>query len=1152
MTAIQDDLFSEANPTHYGDTRNHRNLFLPRLLERRSGDFRLTGKAFDRASEIIRKWADLESSGKLLTRKETALQGEFLSEVFGEALGYILFSEGAEQWNLEPQYKVNGETADAALGLFRNGEASPLAILEMKGPRVNLDRDRFNGRTPVQQCWDYLNALPDCPWGIVSNYVSFRLYHRGHTPRAYQLFVLQELRQSKKFQQFYYLFERRGLVPAVEGQKSRATVLLEETDNRQREVGDELYEDYHQNRCKLIGHLLSKPHKKPLGKAIRISQKILDRIVFIAFCEDRGLLPESSIERACRNVPPFARVVNPRWRNFLDLFRSIDKGNENIGIPPYDGGLFREDDEVDDLQLDDSWTSFFDGIGNYDFRDEINVDVLGHIFERSVNDIERIRLGGLFETVVEKVVRPKMAKSAERKRFGIYYTPRDFTDFIVHNVVGKEIDERFTALAQQHGLCHADFRGAKPESRLGEYWCACLTALRDIKIVDPACGSGAFLIKAYDLLEERYHEVVDHIGFHDGQEVEAMREQIPDIILQDNLFGADVSPEAVEITQLALWIRSARRGKTLTDLSDHIVCGNSLVSDPNVHPRAMEWQAAFPAIFKREPLGFDCVIGNPPWERMKLQEREFFDAPAPEIAAAVDAATRRRLIAELEKTHPQLYKHYCEVKTSADRTLDHVRQSGRFPLTGKGDVNTYAVFAELARSLVRDTGRVGLLVPSGIATDQTTSEFFGELVDAKALIGLYDFENRHGLFPDLHRSFKFSVLLFGGPKRQSPAADFVFFAHEMNELADKSRHIPLSPEDIKLLNPNTRTCPVFRSQRDAELTKAVYRRVPILVNAARGEAGNPWGIRFLTMFHQTNDAELFHTAKQLKNERFKRVGACWKKGKKTFLPLYEAKMIQMYDHRAASVVVKDENWMRQGQTEATTPVQHQEADYFPEPRWWVEDVRVAEQVSTERHSAYVAFKEVTSATNTRTMIASFIPFSGAMNSAPLMLIGEEISERQKCCLLANLNTFAFDFVTRQKVGGLHLNFFIVEQLPVFPPDFYKDSCPWDRRRLLETWVSDRVLKLTCTSNDMRPLAKAAGFDPPVHKWKPDERAELQAELDAAYFLLYGIQRDDVEYSLSTFSGTGSPPESTLTPISIADLILRHYDRLLAKCSHQSR
>ena len=1146
MIAVQDDLFPEPSPTRYGEPRGRRNLFLPKYLERDSIGYRLGDKLLDQAHRIILKWAELESSGTLLSRTETTLEGEFLLEIFGKALGYALFSEGADEWNVEPKFKVNGGIADAALGLFRRSHKQPLAVIELKGPHVNLDRDRFNGRTAVQQCWDYLNALPECPWGIVSNYVSFRLYHRDHTPRACQLFVLQELRSVRAFRQFYYLFERGGLVPGVEGQKSRAVVLLEKTDTRQREVGDELYEGYHHNRTKLIQHLIARPQSRPLERAIHISQKILDRIIFIAFCEDRGLIPARSITRAYHQLPPFVRVVNPRWRNFLDLFRSIDKGHEKTGIPPYDGELFREDVEVDNLQLGDEWTLFFEIIGNYDFREEVNVDVLGHLFEKSVSDIERIRLGGFFATETEARSQPKMEKSAERKRFGIYYTPADFTKFIVYNTVGKLIEERFSALARKQGLRDDDIVSPRPDPDLARYWQACLAALRAIKIVDPACGSGAFLIKAYDLLEEKYHEVIDHLTFHGGRKNELLRDQIPEMILRENLFGVDVSPQAVEITQLALWIRSARQGKKLTDLSEHIVCGNSLVSDSNVHARAMNWKETFPTVLSREDPGFDCVIGNPPWERMKLQEREFFDALAPEIAGAVNAATRRNLIGEIEQNNPELYRRYCEAKDQADRTLDYIRQSGRFPLTGKGDINTYAVFAELARTVVRETGSVGLLVPSGIATDQTTSEFFGQLVDSKALIGLYDFENRHGLFVDVDRRFKFSVLLFGGGKDRAPAADFVFFAHEMTELREGGRHIPLSADDIHLLNPNTHTCPIFRSQRDAELTKSIYERVPVLVNAAGSESGNPWGVRFLTMFHQTNDAELFHTAGKLKAARFKKVGACWTRGKKRFLPLYEAKMIQVYDHRASSVVVEKKNWMRQGQTISTTVVQHQETEFSPVPRWWVAEEKVFQAVGRDRPCGFIGFKDITSPTNQRTMIAAAIPWSAVTNHFPLILTDQ--APRLELCLLANLNSFVLDYAARQKIGGITLNFFIVEQLPVLPPDSYAEACLWDRRCTLGKWVSDRVLKLTSTSNDMLPLAEATGFDPPVHKWKPDERFELQAELDAAYFLLYGIKRDDVIYILSTFSGAGSPPESTLLPVSTTDLILKCYDRFQAKCA----
>ncbi|MEI7837769.1 MAG: DNA methyltransferase, partial [Planctomycetota bacterium] len=663
------------------------------------------------------------------------------------------------------------------------------------GPGIDLDRDRSQGRTPVQQCWDYLNEAPECPWGIVSNIVSFRLYRRELGSACCQVFTLKELKVPEKFREFYYLFERGGLLPTLPGQTPRADALLEKTAQRQREVGDELYDSYHGSRVALVQHLCGDPHNKPLEKAIYIAQRLLDRIVFLAFCQDRGLLPPKTIAKAYNSLPPFYRVTNPRWQNFLDLFRVVDKGDPKHQISPFNGGLFRADGEVDDLQLEDEWTDFFREIGTYDFRDEVNVDVLGHLFERSINDLERLRLGGFFQTSQEKTG-PKMPKSAERKKLGTYYTPPDFTRFIVFNTVGKILSERFETKARESGLTAADLAADKPDPRNAAYWRACLDILRGLKVLDPACGSGAFLIQAFDLLEVTYRHVIDHIAFHEGPKAEALRDEIPDFILHDNLFGVDLAPEAVEITQLALWISSARTGRTLADLSANIVCGNSLVADKTVNPRALDWREAFPDVFARPEGPFDCVISNPPWERLKLQEREFFDALAPGIASSVNAATRREKIAQLEKLQPDLHRRYLETKAGAENVLDYVRSCGRFPLTGKGDVNTYAVFAELARTLVAPAGAAGLLVPSGIATDHTTKEFFGELSGSNALFGLYDFENKAPVFPDVHRSFKFSVLLFGGADRKTEAADFFFFARTMEDLDDKSRHIALTAQDM--------------------------------------------------------------------------------------------------------------------------------------------------------------------------------------------------------------------------------------------------------------------------------------------------------------------------------------------------------------------
>jgi hypothetical protein len=1145
--------------------RPPRNLFMevererhPRLFIRRMLDAEATrapwveGSDEAKAWEKLKHWADLAEKGHL-GQKETSLDAEFLEKVFGDALGYRSVTEEPEQYHRERNFSVPGAgPADGALGKFSSGgESKPLAIIELKGADTDLDHDKFNGRTPVQQLWDYLDQLPDCPWGILSNYVTIRLYHRGAPRRAYEEFTVQDFRDQNRFRQFYYLFEREGLL-GNRLRPSRALELLKRTQSRQREVGPELYDDYSKQRLALIEHLVTQ-QDKPQDEAIRIAQKILDRIVFVAFCEDRHLLPENSIEDAYSKLPRFYRVTNPIWQNFKALFGWLDQGNIEQGLPGYDGGLFAVDPPVDGLELDDQWTHFFHRVGKYDFRDEVNVDVLGHLFEQSVTELEKLRIVGLFGRQPGTEGEPVMPKSAQRKRFGIYYTPPDFTRLIVDQTLGALIQERVEPLADHR---------------------AKIAELRKIKVCDPACGSGAFLIAAYQVLEDAYHETLRQMRAEGDEEAELLLLDMPDWILRDNLHGVDLSQESVEITQLALWIRSARKGRTLADLSHNIICGNSLVSDPAVHPKAMDWRAAFPDVFQngetiraptvREgspqgpggplveegPLpdgrgsdrassgGFDVVIGNPPWERMKLQEREFFSLAAPEIASAVSAADRRKLIAKVEAGSPELWARYQAAQEAAAKNLDYVRASGEYPLTGRGDVNTYMVFAELARKIVGPRGRAGLLVPSGIATDDTTKDFFGDLVEKQALIALYDFENKEGVFPDVHRSFKFCVLLMGGAETACEQSDFVFFARNVGELEEKSRHISLTAKDLKLLNPNTRTCPIFRGKRDAQITKVIYRRVPILVDKGRRQGGNPWGLKFCTMFHQTNDAELFKTGDELKKAGFKLDGNRWVKRKEVYLPLYEAKMIQAFDHRAASVRVEKENWVRQGQPEETSLVEHQNAEFVVLPRFWAAEKDVREFL--EEKGWLLAYKDVTSPTNQRTMIAAMTPAVGLMNSAPYVVTSDAVAARLQCCLLADLNSIAYDFVARQKVGGVHLNFFIVEQLPTLPPEAYAEKCPWSPRQRLERWISDRVLKLTCTAEDMIPLAEAAEFGLPltcgaavpplkakhsphvkgerVHRWNEAERTRLRAELDAAYFILYGIEREDVEYILSTFQG----------------------------------
>lgn len=442
----------------------------------------------------------------------------------------------------------------------------------------------------------------------------------------------------------------------------------------------------------------------------------------------------------------------------------------------------------------------FKNIGAYDFREEgeISVDVLGHLFERSITELEKLRSVGMFGKQAEQSI-GRMPKSAERKRFGIYYTPPRFTRLIVEETLGRLIVERVESVPDvRAGRGAADAEGRGPRVRLS-----------------------AFLIAAYERFQDAYEDIARLLRIEGHlQEALNLSNAYPDFILSDNLYGVDLSAESVEITQLALWIRSARKGRALNDLSRNVVQGNSLIRDPAVHAKAFVWEERFPAVFASG--GFDVVVGNPPWERMKIQEREFFAIAAPEIASSVSAADRRTLIAAIESAIPSLWEHYAAAQLGADRTLAYVRSAAaNFPLTGRGDINTYMLFAELSRQLVSPTGHVGLLVPSGIATDSTTRAFFSDLMETRTLSALYDFENKKLVFADVDGRFKFSILLMTGKDSPQTAAEFVFFAHSIDDLTAPHRKIKLSPKDLKLLNPNSRTCPIFRTRRDAELTKRI-------------------------------------------------------------------------------------------------------------------------------------------------------------------------------------------------------------------------------------------------------------------------------------------------------------------------------------------
>ena len=548
--------------------------------------------------------------------------------------------------------------------------------------------------------------------------------------------------------------------------------------------------------------------------------------------------------------------------------------------------------------------------------------------------------------------------------------------------------------------------------------------------------------------------------------------------------------------------------------------------------RFFHWHLEFPAIFDREGGGFDCVIGNPPWERVKLQEQEWFASRLPSIAEAPNAAARKKLIEALVHERPALHADFLAARRQAEGESHLIRNSGRYPLAGRGDINTYAVFAEHDRNLLSGTGRLGVILPTGIATDATTQYFFKDLVTKRSLVSLYDFENALPLFEGVHRSFKFCLLTLSGVASPVTSASFAFFAHHPDDLQRPGVCFELTPEEITLLNPNTGTCPVFRSRRDAEITLGIYRRHPVLVKKDDPD-GNPWGVSFMQgLFNMTTDSGLFRTAQQLEAKGWELDGNTYRRGGEVMLPLYEAKMVHHYDHRWATY--------DDGDVRDVTEEEHADPDFTVLPRYWAEEGEVNEKLASRWDRDWlIGFRDICRSTDERTLICAAIPRTAIGNKLPLLLP----SRSAAILLAAVLASFVVDYVARQKLGGTTMNFFYLEQLSVLGPDICARRCHWSAKWLLQDWFEDRMDELIYTSWDMGPAALALGDDGPPFRWDPGRRAVLRAELDGAMFHLYGIERADVDYILGTFPIVNRNDVKQYGEERTRRLVLDAYDRI---------
>jgi hypothetical protein len=575
-------------------------------------------------------WASEISSGRVDRFGEQEILPHFLADIFVDLLGYT-GPAGRDRYTIgfERFVEVDGKFADAVLGDF-NGEQRFMVAVEGKGPRDPLDRPYAGRRmSAVDQGYRYAINLP-CDWIIVTSIRQTRLYHKGSNQQTYERFDTEHLADDETaLRRFLFLLGAGRVVP--ESGPCHFYTLLKESEQVGRELTKKFYVDYADMRQDAYEQLSRDNEQVGRHEVLASTQKLLDRVLFIAFGEDRGLLPSESVRKAYEHRDPYH--PRPIWENFRGLFNSINEGNAALGIHAYNGGLFADDPLLDSLKVSDQVCGYFRELGSYDYQPPylasgegrvIDVDILGHIFEQSITDLERLRneLDGLAE--------PQGAEKhkSRRKKEGAFYTPSFITRYIVEQALGGVIRDRFEQLRQR---AQKAAKGAAKEAladprvyeldkltkparaALVKFWEAWQDELTTIRLLDPACGSGAFLIEAFDQFHASYQWSIDRLA-----ELRGSRRlfHLDQWILENNLYGVDLNEEAIEIARLSLWIKTAQRGQRLTNLDDSIRVGNSVIDDPDVHPKALDWKRAFPEVFKQG--GFDVVVGNPPYVRQEL------------------------------------------------------------------------------------------------------------------------------------------------------------------------------------------------------------------------------------------------------------------------------------------------------------------------------------------------------------------------------------------------------------------------------------------------------------------------------------------------------------------------------------------------------
>jgi len=1122
----------------------------------------------------------------------------------------------------------------------------------------------------------YLNLSEEHRWGLLTDGVYLRLlrdYTHTYT-RGYTEFDLQGIFSTRDFSSFRAMFRllHASRFIRTDGEEgSPIDALYEDALSMGVAVGKDLRENV-QKAIEDLGNgfLRSTPglfdslNARDDGSQAMYHEILVTiyRILFLLFAEQRGMLPgRGSVYMEEFSLTAFRTLAEQPagddsnvdlWEKLKTTFAMVEHGVDELEIFPYNGALFSQrrtpiltppnNGESPRCRNDallrtikHLTTVEKDKVLQRISYSDLSVEEIGSIYESLLEITPRISTEAM--VVEDREIPPHTffldLRGLGRKTTGSYYTPPSLVNELIKSALIPVMMDRLEGAVPGYESEMVEAL-KEEESLLAE------EALLKIKVVDPACGSGAFLIAANNTLGLELARIRSASLFPPEKAIRHARRDV----LAYCIHGVDLNPMAVELCKVSLWINAAVEDAPLNFLDHHIQCGNSLVgatpelvragipnkaynavtgddkalatslkrqnrqelkgqqslnfkvtlikdqqalknwlknsqlaeSEPAVAEKAFfdyqiseenwqqrlpydlwtaaffapiqpdrpipttndvrqalnnpesvskelrmltkqfaekyrffHWHLAFPEVFDAQGQGgFDIVLGNPPWEMINLVEKEFFAGKDDSIINARTGAMRKRLIEDLRISNQKLYAEYLQTLRDSETLAKYLRNSNAFPLTSSGRINLYSVFAGRVRYLLSELGRSGIIVPSGIATDYSNRDFFADLIEKYQLVSMYDFENRKGLFPEVHRSYKFSLFtLRGVEEKKQEYGEFGFFLQDVDDLQDFEKTFFLTSKDFKLLNPNTRTCPIFRSRADADLTRKLYQQAPVLINEETGE--NPWGISFKQgLFNMTSDSHIFRTREELEAMGFNQKGNLYIKNGATYLPLYEAKMFWFYDHRFGTY-----DGISDRSDTHLNPINSRHPDCLSLPWYWVNKKEVIVKAGEDYSPFHLCFRDITNTTNERTGIFAIIPFTAVGNNAPIVNFDHNPKEKVMF-IVAHFSSFVWDYCVRKKIGGTHLNFYLLKQLPCFTPSIINTR--------INDFLLPRSLELIYTSYDLDDFGDYINRNKPTIQistpftWEDSRRFNYKCDLDAFFGHLYNLTQDEFAYVLDTF------------------------------------